>query len=174
MTTKDVEEWAVTKVKDAIITSGYLDQFISENDREPSFDGKINVYNSSNKTKADFVGSVNIQVKGTQTEDLSADVIKFDVDIIDLKAYLANGGAIYFVVYVTSDYQYKIYYKSLLPVKIYGILNNCTAIQKTKRLEFFAFPDNGNRKAEIFSNFYQNSKSQHSFSEETMISIAHY
>ena len=64
MTTKDIEESAVTEIKKTILRSGYLEQYVSENDRGPSFDGQIYIYNSKEKKKKDFVGSVSVQVKG--------------------------------------------------------------------------------------------------------------
>ena len=44
MDKKAIETLAVNAVRDSIVVSDFLDQFIPDNDKEPSWDGFIYVY----------------------------------------------------------------------------------------------------------------------------------
>ena len=49
---KAIEILAVNAVKNSIVTSEYLDQFIAENDKEPTWDGFVYIYNDKSKKKS--------------------------------------------------------------------------------------------------------------------------
>ena len=87
-TTKDIEELATSAVKNSMITAGYLGQYISENDKEPSIDGYVYIYNNKKKRNDDFRGKVAVQIKGTIKDDLFFDSITYSVRVSDLKHYL--------------------------------------------------------------------------------------
>lgn len=74
MTTKDIEELATNAVKKSVLTSGYLSQYISENDKGPSWDGFIYIYNNEQKRKTDYYGRVAVQIKGSCQKDHSAQI----------------------------------------------------------------------------------------------------
>jgi len=172
MTTKDIEEIATQAVKRSIITSGYLSQFISENDKEPSWDGFVYVYNDKSKAKSNFIGRVAVQIKGSIQTDLSLDKITFSVDVSDLKNFQRDGGAIYFVVYYNEDTQKeKIYYETFTPVKLISILESCKEKQKTKSITFRSFPRDNDKKATVFLQFYSDCKKQMSFDSKDLIHI---
>lgn len=170
MTVHDIEMMGIGAIEEMCVRAGYLTPYLNLNDKEPSWDGKIFIYNNEKKTKKDFAGKVDVQVKGTYQEDQSLDNIKYYVDVSDLRAYLKAGGAIYFVVYISAELQKKIYYKTLPPVKLIQILKTCDK-QDTKRLDFSTLPSDKNKVTNIFLNLYNNNKMQHSFSEDTMISV---
>ena len=170
-TTKDIEELATSAVKNSMITAGYLGQYISENDKEPSIDGYVYIYNNKKKRNDDFRGKVAVQIKGTIKDDIFFDSITYSVRVSDLRHYLYIGGAIYFVVYISNDgTQTQIYYNTLTPVKLMTILENC-ADQDYKSINFKPFPTDGDRKSTIFLQFFTDCKKQASFQSENMLSF---
>ena len=44
---KAIETLSVNAVKNSIVTTDFLDQFIAENDKEPSWDGFVYMYSLS-------------------------------------------------------------------------------------------------------------------------------
>lgn len=64
MDRKKIEELAAIAVKGSILKTDTLSQFITENDKTPSWDGFILLYNDSNKNKSSILGRVDVQVKG--------------------------------------------------------------------------------------------------------------
>lgn len=171
MTSKQIEELATIAVKNSILLTDSLYQFISENDKEPSWDGKVYIYKDKKKRKTDLVGRVDVQIKGKSCTNIDQNVIKFPVSISDLENYLKDSGVVYFVVLISDNGEKnKIFYNSLTPVKIKGILSETT--NKTKiSLEFEAFPVDNRIKTNIFMDFYENTKRQISFVNEDLPSI---
>jgi len=171
VTSKVIEELATNAVKKSIITTDSLDQFISENDKEPTWDGYVYIYNDKKKKKSDLRGRVAVQIKGKQKDEMPTDEISFPVSTVDMKNFLYDGGAIYFVVYISSDgTKETIYYNTLTPVKLKLYLAEAKG-QATKSLKFTPFPTNKSRKATIFLNFYLDCKRQVSFATKDMFSL---
>ena len=56
MTSKDIEEKAILSLKNYIWGSKVLSQFIAENDKEPFWDGYVNLYKDLRKIKNLFLG----------------------------------------------------------------------------------------------------------------------
>lgn len=164
MDNKAIENLAVNTVKDSIVVCDYLDQYISDNDKEPSFDGYIDIYNNKNKKKSEFEGRVPVQVKGKLVSSLSRNEITYPIEIVDLKNYLNVGGAIYFVVYLNTNNtdERKIYYVALSPVKLKKILLD-NKNKKTKSIGLKGFPYENLKKSDILLNFYEDSVRQKSF-----------
>lgn len=171
MTSKVIEELATNAVKKSIITTDFLDQFISENDKEPTWDGYVYIYADKKKKKSDLRGRVAVQIKGKQKDEMSTDKISFPVSTVDMKNFLYDGGAIYFVVYISSDRTKEtIYYTTLTPVKLKLYLTQAKG-QDTKSLKLTPFPTDNNRKSTIFLNFYLDCKKQVSFATKEMLSL---
>lgn len=171
MTSKVIEELATNAVKKSIITTDFLDQFISENDKEPTWDGYVYIYDNKKKKKNDLRGRVAVQIKGKQKDEMSTDEISFPVSTVDMKNFLNDGGAIYFVVYISSDGTKEIiYYTTLTPVKLKLYLTQAKG-QDTKTLKLTPFPTDTNRKSTIFLNFYLDCKKQVSFATKEMLSL---
>lgn len=166
-----IEILAVNAVKNSIVMSDYLTPFIADNDKEPSWDGNIYIYNDKSKKKSSLKGRIPVQVKGKESDNHSTDKITYTVKVADLKNYLNDGGVIYFVVYLKNDGSNKIYYADLLPVKIQSILSQITKKQKDKSLEFKEFPTDGVHKARIFMNFYIHKSKQASFKNAELLSL---
>ena len=66
---KAIETLSVNAVRNSIVICPILDQFIPDNDKEPSWDGNVYIYNSSSKTKDNLKGRLPVQVKGTENND---------------------------------------------------------------------------------------------------------
>lgn len=168
---KAIETISVNAVRDSIVMSEYLDQFIPDNDKEPFWDGSVYIYKSNDHRKANFQGRVPVQVKGKECSDFSSNEISFQVNTTDLRGYLADGGAVYFVVYIGNmGLTKKIYYIELTPVRIQILLEEAKS-QKTKTVTLKEFPSESNKKATIFMNFLQNAQKQASFANAKLWSL---
>lgn len=156
MIPKDIEELATNAVKKSILTSIFLSQYISENDKEPSWDGFVYIYSREEKTKADFYGKVPVQVKGKYCEDLSRDQIKHSVEISDLNSYLKDGGVLFFVTYIADGgNKERIYYAPLTAAYIQELLAVCKKTQIKKQIVLAPFPMDPTQKTEVFRRFYR-------------------
>ena len=171
MDRKAIETLAVNAVRDSIVVSGFLDQFIPDNDKEPSWDGSVYIYNDSSKTKDKLRGRLPVQVKGTINNKHSQKEIKYTVSTVDLNNYLYDGGIVFFVVYISSKGDKKqIYYAELPPKKIRILLNDAKN-QKNKRILLKKFPEDPNSKAMVFYNCLENCRKQASFSDTRLLSL---
>ena len=171
MSKKAIETFSVNAVRDSIMMSKFLDQYIPDNDKEPFWDGAVYVFENESHKKENFKGRVSVQVKGTECNDLTKSEITFPVSITDLKGYLTDGGAIFFVVYIANNgLSKKIYYIELTTIRIRMILESAKK-QKTKNISFKEFPTDNDQKATIFFNFLQNRQKQTSFAEAKLFSI---
>lgn len=168
---KAIEILAVNAVKNSIVTSEYLDQFIAENDKEPTWDGFVYIYNDKSKKKSKLEGRMPVQIKGTECDEQSKEIISYSMKTTDLRNYLHDGGCVLFVVYIgNSGLTNKIYYKELTPIKLRQILNDAKN-QANKTIHLKVFPMESNEKATIFLNCFQNCKKQASFGEGKLFTL---
>ncbi len=171
MNSKTIETIAVSTLKENIVTCDHLEPYINENDKEPSWDGMIYVYNNSRKKKDNIIGTVKVQVKGKESKDISMDTIKYSISVVDMKNYLCDGGAIYFVVYIANGGIAKqIYYVALAPVKIKNILESAKT-QKTVSVELKQFPKNVSERERIIFDSLRDFKKQHSFANSKLLTL---
>lgn len=163
MDKKAIETLSVNAVRDSIVQCALLDQFIPDNDKEPSWDGHVYAYKNSSKRKDAFLGRIPVQVKGTEKGDLSKSKISFPVSIIDLHNYLNDGGVLFFVVYIGStEARRQIYYTDLTPIKIRMILKKKKG-EKTKNIHLKCFPQDEDERTSIVLNCIEQCKKQTSF-----------
>lgn len=102
----------------ALGKTDHLVAHINSNDKEPSWDGDVEVYRKAGHVhaKADLILKVPVQVKGHCKPNLKKKSIKYSIQYADLKNYLAIGGTIFFVIYINdSGDKAAIYYADLLP-----------------------------------------------------------
>lgn len=170
MDAKAIETLAVNAVRNSVVVCDLLDQFIPDNDKEPSWDGHVYIYKDKSKKK-NGVRRIPVQVKGTEKEDLSQEEISFSVSTIDLKNYLNDGGAIFFVVYIgNKGLITQIYYTTLTPIKLRVLLANA-GNQKTKNVKLTKFPSDPNEKTMIILNCWEDCQKQKSFNKATLPSL---
>lgn len=172
MDNKAIETLAISAVKDSIVSTEILDQFIADNDKEPSWDGFIYVYNGKRHTKKCLAGRVPVQVKGKLVDSLPAKRITYPVDISDLINYKNDVGVVFFVVCLNrqNPLERKIYYEELTPVKIANYLKQADG-QKKKHIQLYEFPNEKELKSVIIADFLFHSKRQASFSTQGFISF---
>lgn len=166
---KKIEILAVNAVKDSIVTTDFLDPYIAENDKEPSWDGFVYIYDDVRKTKDTLKGRMPVQVKGKECDDHSNKEISFSMSKADLVNYLNDGGCILFVVYIGNNgLTRKIYYSILTPIKLRQLL---VGVNKSKVIYLKEFPSDKNQKTTIFFNSFQNCQKQASFANGKLYSI---
>lgn len=171
MDNKTIETLSVNAVRDSIVMCDILDQFIADNDKEPSWDGFVYIYEDKKKTKDKLRGRIPVQVKGTVKGDLTKGEITFPVSTVDLNNYLSDGGVIFFVVYIGKNGQAKqIYYDALPPIKLRAYLRQAQQ-QKSKKIKLKKFPTSSHEKARIFLQCLTNCQKQASFSSAKLPSL---
>lgn len=166
----DIEVKATSAIKDAIASTDILSPFINEHDKEPSWDGFIYIYSNKKKCK-DGLKRVPVQVKGTVKSKIPKKEIKYEIETVDLKNYLDDGGVLYFVVYISPrGDRNQIYFASLLPVKIRSLLEQANN-KKTVKIKCSPLPLENEALASIFINFHRERQSQSSFANYKLYSV---
>ncbi|MEG7831728.1 DUF4365 domain-containing protein [Bacillus bombysepticus] len=128
MDTTTIEHLACLEINTLILQPPFhLHSNVQWNDKGISFDGDIEVYNDYQKKKANFIGKVPIQIKGTTTFKRvhKKGKIKHSVDKKDLEVYYNNNcGVLYFVVTINpTTYQRQAYYRILAPLDLKSLLS---------------------------------------------------
>lgn len=161
--TKRIEEAGTTALKTALLRCSYVDSYIETNDRTPSWDGTIFVYNSDNHKKDHWLGKIPIQIKATSNKIIS-DHASFSCSVADLKSYYKDGGCMFFLVSVDPAASwYNIYYASLLTFDLSKCLKSAGK-QKKYTIKLKSFPENNKTEmAHIFMDFVKNQPKQMSF-----------
>lgn len=150
----DVESIAVSAVKDAISSTDYLQEYITDKDKGPAFDGCINVYSvaGNNYSKDKLESIVPVQIKGKVVNDSSKKNIKYQIATSDLNIFLRRGGCLFFVVYIDHEIHKKIYYAPLLPFEINRYLKG-KSNQQTISVYFYTFPTDTNEIVNVVKDF---------------------
>lgn len=168
----DLEKLATSAIEKEIAKTDLLSSFINSGDREPCWDGHIYIHEDKKKTKKN-IKKVAAQVKGkaVRTRDAKR-TISYPISCDDLRAYMMNGGTVFFVVYLNKDTGdvLQIYYVSLLPVMVKKLLDEKKS-RRTISAKFHKFPADNARKTELFLNFYEESKKQVSFAGKDLPNV---
>ena len=145
----DLEKLATSAIEKEIAKTDLLSSFINSGDREPCWDGHIYIHEDKKKTKKN-IKKVAAQVKGkaVRTRDAKR-TISYPISCDDLRAYMMNGGTVFFVVYLNKDTGdvLQIYYVSLLPVMVKKLLDEKKS-RRTISVKFHKFPADNARKTE--------------------------
>ena len=168
----DLENLATSAIEKELAKTDLLSSFINSGDREPCWDGHIYIHEDKKKTKKN-IKKVAAQVKGkaVRTRDAKR-TISYPISCDDLRAYMMNGGTVFFVVYLNKDTGdvLQIYYVSLLPVMVKKLLDEKKS-RRTISVKFHKFPADNARKTELFLNFYEESKKQVSFAGKDLPNV---
>lgn len=135
----DLEKIATSAIVSSISKTDTLSGFINDGDKEPCWDGNIYIHENSRHSKKN-IKRIPTQVKGKDVKTKSVkDKIKYRVKYDDLKAYMMDGGTLFFVVYIEKETgeALQIYYADLLPIRIMKILEQT---QDSYSIDFFSFP----------------------------------
>lgn len=134
----DIERAAVNEINRILEYCDHLLPDIDVNDRTALTDGHISLYGdtSDNHSKDNFLGRVDVQVKGQKSGDPSK-LPSYPVKRVDLEGYLKMTGVLFFVVAIRSrDKKKQAYYSILSPFTIANILTEMKPSQKQKSLPF--------------------------------------
>ncbi len=155
----DIEKLATSAITNCIAGTDFLSPWISEGDREPSWDGFIYAYSNKNQAKKNLTGRAAVQVKGKLVKNVKKKSIQYPVSMVDLENYRNDGGTIFFVVGITSEQEKKIYYLALPPFKINQYLKIYRG-KKTPSLTFSELPEKKNDIENMVINFVNDSRKQ--------------
>ena len=127
-----------------INTKGRVQSYISDNDKEPMWDGHIYVYKESgSEQKNDFLFRIPVQVKSKEVSKFDNKFISYPIERSCLDGYLNDGGIIYFVVEIiiddNGDYRTEIFYKVMVPSVLKDILENTDGNQGKKSVHINKF-----------------------------------
>lgn len=158
------EMLAVNYINIALATTDYLIPHINSNDKEPSWDGDVEVYKRAGDVhkKSDLILKVPVQIKGHKSDNLEKTKITFPVSYEDMQNYLEIGGTIFIVVYVGENGKdNRIFYAELLPYELKRLIKKHEGKDtKTKNLSMKLLPKDKNDITNIFLNFARNMKKQ--------------
>lgn len=160
----DIEEIAVLAVKNEIIKYSDLVAYIDSKDKMPIWDGNIFIYksNSEHKKNNEFLGKVQVQVKGKKVKKLSNGNSKFKIEVDYLRAYQREkNGTLLLVVEIVDYANTKLYYANLLPVDLEEILKKVKDDQKTVTISIKPIKEKSASSFKMIClNFLKNSKLQ--------------
>ena len=110
MNRERIELTARGKLEIVLSRLGYVTPEIPANDKSPSWDGCIRLYNNKESTsKTELAKLIPIQLKGHYQTPPYNDSISYNAEVSDLKNYLQNNGVIFFVVCIDENDNYRIY-----------------------------------------------------------------
>ena len=136
---------------------------LAQNDKTPFLDGDISIYNSTEISNENCIGTVPVQVKGKSIDKIPRPP-KYKIRVKDLRHYLLIGGAIYFVVYICNGKK-EIYYIPLTVIKLQNFLSRLEPKQKYITVNLSKFSTDTNRIMEALRNFFEDKNKQHSFAK---------
>lgn len=156
MNSSKTESIAISAIINEINQYDNLQENLKKRDKEPVWDGKIELYKGDSNKSTDIVGIIPVQVKGRNAKQknntnaslkankiINEKIIEeketyYDVKISDIENYRkSNIGAIYFIIEIDSNKNTQIFYKVFDLKTIEQILEeNKTKNSKTKRLKF--------------------------------------
>lgn len=99
---------------------------INWNDKEPSWDGHVYLYEDKTHKKSRLEGRVPVQVKGTEVKRFGRKFASFPMLYSDIKNYYYDGGVLFFVIQIVSNTEFRVFYKFLLPIDLKKIMEEIT------------------------------------------------
>ena len=160
-----IERIAVNCVRDFFNHSDVLEDYISQNDREPIWDGDIMI-----KWENESTTKVYTQVKGKTVKQLPKKPT-YPVCVSNLKNYKQDGGIAYFVVYIISTDECFFYYALLTPMKLQKFIELANGRGQVS-IPLKSIDAKSAQEFETeFKNFDINCKRQTSFAEQRPMSL---
>lgn len=118
----DIEKKAINQLRLYVEDSPVIVPYVSEDDKEPIWDGYLYLYTAPTKDKEHFFDKVAVQIKGKTVDYIKTDNFKYPIDTRDLRAYL-NEPVVYVVCQIVEGTKKrKLFYRCLLPETIKNIL----------------------------------------------------
>lgn len=119
-----IEKGAIEALKRPIRLHDKMNDLLKEDDKEPSWDGDIYLYNSNDLKSEHIQCRVPVQVKGKNDGKLlKRNSITYPVEYKNLRNYFNDGGVCYFVIAISDDGEKNaIFYNALTPIKLQALL----------------------------------------------------
>lgn len=126
MNSVKIEKRSISELKSWIAEHDLLDEYINDNDKEPSWDGYIMVYIDEDLKAEHIKYKIPVQVKGKcKNELINRKMITYPVEYRHLQNYYFDGGVVYFVIAISEDAKRKtIFANALTPVKLKELLKS--------------------------------------------------
>lgn len=124
LTTGQIEKISTSAINMSLCQYDNIDPNINWNDKEPSWDGAIYLYEGKSHKKDFLEGKIPVQVKGTEVKRISNKFATFNIKLNDIRNYYHDGGVIFFVVEILNFKTYKIFYKILLPIDLKNLMDD--------------------------------------------------
>jgi len=169
--TKAIEEKALNHLKHFIEDSKAISQFLTDNDKEPCWDGHLYLYSDGIRDKKHLIGRVPVQVKGTEVEEFETKNWKFKLEKDDLNAYL-NEPTFFIVCQIKKNSkERKLFYREMMPEFVNKLLKDMDK-QGSKMTLFYPLSEDLTEFEDRLSVFFGNSKKMVSFATSKPLSIA--
>ena len=169
--TKAIEEKALNHLKYFIEDSKAISQFLTDNDKEPCWDGHLYLYSGGIRDKKHLLGRVPVQVKGTEVEEFQTKNWKFKLEKDDIKAYL-HEPTFFIVCQIKKDSkEKKLFFRELMPEFVNKLLKDMDK-QGSKMTSFYPLTENLTEFEDQLKVFFGNSKKMVSFATSKTLSIA--
>lgn len=165
MNSVKVELLSVGHLRLLIDMHSSMHQFISYNDKEPSWDGFIYTYKEPSPKVEDIDYRVPVQVKGKNDEKLlKKQTVQYPVEYKHLRNYFKDGGVFYFVVVISDDGEkFSVFYNALTPIKLQSLLRDKAEKRpdQTKNITLLRLKKNDNKELyRLLCQFAHDSKEQ--------------
>lgn len=168
--TKAIEEKALNHLKSFIEDSKVISQFISDNDKEPCWDGHLYLYADGIKDKEHLQGRVPVQVKGTEVDRFVTKKWKYKLEKADLKAYLEEP-TFFIVCQVKKDSKDRmLFFRELLPDLVNKLLRDMGK-NATRKTLFHPLTYDLKEFEDQLMVFLSNSKKMISFAHSNLLSM---
>lgn len=128
--TNKIESIGITALREFLDKSKMITYDIYEKDKNPIWDGEINVYKNEKHSNDNFIGKIPIQLKSSQVKISKRNQTKFQMKVCDLEAYKNDGGVFLFYVNIVSANK-RIFFNSLMPLDLHQLI---TKAGKQKRI----------------------------------------
>lgn len=169
--TKAIEEKALNHLKSFIEDSRAISQFLTDNDKEPCWDGHLYLYSEGIRDKKHLLGRVPVQVKGTEVEEFEIKNWKFKLEKDDLNAYL-HEPTFFIVCQIKKDSkERRLFYREMLPDFVNKLLKDIDK-HGSKMTLFYPLTEDLTEFEDQLKVFLSNSKKMVSFASSKPLSIA--
>lgn len=167
MDPKKIEKAAVLAVKNLIQPCETVDDKLDDDDKNILVDGSLELYRSADFTIANFIGKIDVQVKG-KTGKLDTNrrgFAKYPIRVEDLRRYLdVFHGVLFFCVSLgatpNSPTAKSVFYAQLLPYDINQILADTRPDQKKVSVRFNPFPEDPREITRLLQAFHAEKERQ--------------
>ena len=169
--TKAIEEKALNHLKLFIEDSMSISQFLTDNDKEPCWDGHLYLYSDRTRDKKHLLGRVPVQVKGTEVESFETKNWKFKLEKEDINVYLHEPTFFIVCQIKKGSKERKLFYREMMPEFVNKLLKDMNK-HGSKMTLFYPLTENLTEFEDQLRVFWSNSKKMVSFATSKPLSIS--